>query len=154
MNPVSIEVPMETLRFRNASVEDAATLAPLSAQLIRDEGHRNSMTVPQLTERIEGWLRGEYQAVILELSNSAVGYVLYRIEPEHVYLRQLFVRPEFRRCGFGRQAIDWLWRNSWAEASRLRIDVLVGNAAGAAFWRAVGFKEYCLTMEMERPIDS
>ena len=145
---------MDTLRFRNASAEDAEILAPLNAELIRDEGHRNSMSLPQLAERMAGWLRGEYRAVIFETSGAAVGYALYRVEPDHIYLRQLFVRREHRRHGFGRQAVRWLWRNSWAEASRLRIDVLVGNTAGAAFWRAVGFKEYCLTMEMERPIDS
>jgi GNAT superfamily N-acetyltransferase len=145
---------METLHFRNASAEDADTLAPLNAELIRDEGHRNAMSVPQLAERMADWLRSEYRAVIFELAGSAVGYALFRVDPEHVYLRQLYVRAEYRRRGIGRQAIEWLWRNSWHGASRLRIDVLVGNTAGAEFWQALGFAPYCITMEMERPIDS
>ena len=145
---------MEAVHFRNASAEDAKILAPLNAQLIRDEGHRNSMSEPQLAERMAGWLRHEYRAVIFELAESSVGYALFRVEPEHVYLRQLFVRAEYRRRGIARQAIDWLWRNSWRGASRLRIDVLVGNTVGAEFWRAIGFAPYCITMEMERPIDS
>jgi hypothetical protein len=49
--------------------------------------------------------------------------------------------------------LKWLWGNSWAGVPRLRIDVLVGNTVGAAFWRSVGFKEYSITMEMEPPID-
>jgi GNAT superfamily N-acetyltransferase len=145
---------METVRFRSASAEDAGVLAPLNAQLIRDEGHRNSMTMPQLTDRMAEWLRGEYRAVIFENSESAVGYALYRRDPEHIYLRQLFVKSEHRRRGIARSALKWLWRNSWAGAPRLRIDVLVGNTVGAAFWRSVGFNDYCITMEMERPIDS
>jgi len=28
--------------------------------LIRDEGHRNAMTVAQLQERMANWLKGEY----------------------------------------------------------------------------------------------
>ncbi|APV48881.1 GNAT family N-acetyltransferase [Betaproteobacteria bacterium GR16-43] len=144
---------METLHLRHACIEDAVLLAPLNAQLIQDEGHRNAMTVHELAERMAAWLRADYRAAIFEVSGSPVGYALYRVGPEHVYLRQLFVRSDFRRRGFGRQALEWLWRNSWAGAPRLRIDVLVGNTSGAAFWRAVGFKDYCLTMEMERPID-
>jgi GNAT superfamily N-acetyltransferase len=144
---------METLRFRNASAEDAGILAPLNAQLIRDEGHRNSMTVSQLAARMAEWLRGEYRAVIFEDSESVVGYALYRRDPEHIYLRQLFVKSEYRRRGIARSALKWLWRNAWAGVPRLRIDVLVGNTVGAAFWRGVGFNDYCITMEMERPID-
>jgi GNAT superfamily N-acetyltransferase len=142
---------MQTIRFRIAIPEDAAILAPLNVQLIHDEGHRNSMSVPQLAERMANWLRGDYQAVIFESTNELIGYALFRRGPEHVYLRQLFVRPEYRRRSIGRQAIQWLWKNAWVGASRLRIDVLIGNTAGAAFWRAVGFREYCLTMEMESP---
>jgi len=139
------------MQFRFARAEDAELLASLNAQLIRDEGHRNPMTVAQLAERMSGWLSGEYKAVIFEGSEEVIGYALFRREPEYVYLRQLFVRPRFRRQGFGRQAIAWLWRNAWTDATRLRIDVLVGNTAGQAFWRAVGFRDYCITMEMDAP---
>lgn len=124
-------------------------LAPLNAQLIRDEGHRNSMTIAQLEQRMVGWLRGEYQAVIFELASLVIGYALFRREPEHVYLQQLFVDAAHRRRGVARAALRWLWRNAWADAPRIRIDVLVGNRDGQAFWRAVGFREYCVTMEME-----
>ena len=139
------------MRFRRASAEDADILAPLNAQLIRDEGHRNSMTLPQLAERMAGWLRGEYRAVLFEDAGAVVGYALYRPQADHVYLRQLFVRPESRRRGIGREALAWLWQNEWAGVPRLRIDVLVGNTVGIRFWRAVGFNDYCITMETEPP---
>ncbi|MCX7171399.1 MAG: GNAT family N-acetyltransferase [Proteobacteria bacterium] len=140
------------MHFRFAKPEDAELLAPLNAQLIRDEGHSNSMTVAQLVERMSGWLRGgEYETVLFEDTGIVKGYALFRQEAEHVYLRQLFVRPEFRRHGIGRDAISWLWHNAWQGAPRLRIDVLVGNRDGQAFWRSIGFREYCLTMEMESP---
>lgn len=140
------------MRFRFAKPEDAELLAPLNAQLIRDEGHRNPMTVTELAERMLSWLRGgEYEAVLFEDAAVVTGYALFRREAEHVYLRQLFVRPEFRRHGIGRQAINWLWHNAWRGVPRLRIEVLVGNVNGQAFWRSIGFREYCLTMEMEPP---
>jgi GNAT superfamily N-acetyltransferase len=53
-----------TLTFRFATQADCPLLAELNHQLIRDEGHRNRMTVPELTERMRGWLAGEYRVVI------------------------------------------------------------------------------------------
>jgi GNAT superfamily N-acetyltransferase len=93
----------------------------------------------------------DYSAVIFERSGELLGYALFRRDSDHVYLRQLFVRPEHRRRGIGRLAVSWLWKNVWADASRVRIDVLIGNSTGAAFWRAMGFRDYCVTMEMDRP---
>jgi predicted acetyltransferase len=139
------------MNFRFARPEDANILAPLNAQLIRDEGHRNAMTIPQLADRMAGWLRGEYQAVLFEQSNTTIGYALFRREPEFIYLRQLLIQSEFRRRGYGREAIDWLWRNAWQGAPRLRVDVLVGNSVALDFWRAIGLCEYCVTMETESP---
>jgi GNAT superfamily N-acetyltransferase len=135
------------IHYRAATVDDAALLAPMNAQLIRDEGHRNTMTVEQLAKRMSGWLEAEYQAFVFEADAKAIGYALYRIEPEFVYLRQLFVQPEMRRQGVARQALEWLRQNAWSVRPRVRIDVLVGNQSGIEFWRSVGFVDYCLTLE-------
>jgi GNAT superfamily N-acetyltransferase len=137
------------LVIRLATAADAPLLAEMNYRLIRDEGHRNRMTIPELRERMEVWLRGEYQATVIESDGAPVGYALFRREPEFVYLRHFFVEPEYRRRGIGRAALAWLRANTWADAPRIRLDVLVGNAAGIAFWRAVGFRDYCLTMEWE-----
>lgn len=142
---------MKDLRCRFAAPRDAATLAPLNAQLIRDEGHRNRMSVAELEQRMSAWLSSGYEAVLFELGSQIAGYALFRREPEHIYLRQLFVVAEFRRRGIGRAALAWLWTNAWPDAQRLRIDVLIDNTAAQTFWRAVGFSDYCVAMEMEKP---
>ena len=139
------------MHFRFATSEDAAVLALLNQQLIRDEGHGNPMNLSQLTERIAGWLDGEYQAVLFAEDHTAVGYALFRREPEFVYLRQFYVQADRRRKGIGRSAFHWLWQNAWPDALRLRIDVLVDNVVGRQFWRSVGFQEYCVTMEATQP---
>lgn len=135
------------MTYRYATPADAPALALMNHRLIRDEGHRNPMSVAQLEERMRGWLGGEYQAVLFEDSHGPVGYVLFKQELEWVYLRQFFVAPERRRQGIGRAALQWLLAEGWKGAGRVRLDVLVGNAAGLAFWRSVGFADYCLTME-------
>jgi GNAT superfamily N-acetyltransferase len=137
--------------FHLADFSDAPLLAAMNHRLIRDEGHRNRMTVDQLAQRMRGWLRGEYQAVVFERDGIPIGYALFRAEPEFVYLRQFFVNPDSRRQGIGRAAVEWLLTNVWRDAARVRLEVLVENAAGIAFWRALGFHDYALTMERESP---
>ena len=112
------------MNYRFASPKDAPVLAPLNQELIRDEGHRNPMTLAQLNERLVGWLASDYRAVIFEDGPLVVGYALFRHEPEYVYLRQLFVLPSHRRKGIGRAALQWLWANAWVGVERLRIEVL------------------------------
>ena len=135
--------------IRFAMVEDAETLGALNAQLIRDEGHRNAMTIPQLVQRMADWLRADHEAAIVEDRGTIVGYALFRREAEYVYLRQIFVCGESRRRGIGRRLFQWLLQNAWQAVPRIRIDVLVGNEGGRRFWESIGFRAYCLTMEME-----
>jgi predicted metal-dependent HD superfamily phosphohydrolase len=54
------------ISFRTATLDDCALLAELNQQLIRDEGHRNRMTAPQLEQRMRGFIQGEYRAMIFE----------------------------------------------------------------------------------------
>ena len=84
------------MQIRSATVEDAEILGA-AGQLIRDEGHRNAMTIPQLVQRMADWLRAEYEAAIAEERRTLVGYALFRREVDYVYLRQIFVRAENRR---------------------------------------------------------
>jgi len=140
---------MSDLEYRFATQEDARLLAEMNQQLIRDEGHRNKMTLPQLQQRMSRWLQGDYTAVIFSEGAQIAGYALYRNDAEWIYLRQLFVKPEMRRKGIARKAISWLKKNAWKETKPIRIEVLVGNPDGISFWKAVGFKDYCITMEME-----
>jgi hypothetical protein len=74
------------MNFRRATSNDCALLAKLNHQLIRDEGHRNEMTVPELEQRMKNWLASEYSAVIFEKDEEVVAYALYREQPEEIYL--------------------------------------------------------------------
>ncbi len=137
------------MEYRFATAADVPVLAAMNEQLIRDEGHRNPMTLPELEGRMGEWLAGEYRALLFEEAGAAVGYALFRHDPDFVSLRQLFVAAGHRRKGIARGALVWLRANAWAGVPRVRIDVLVGNEGAIAFWRAVGFRDYCVTMERE-----
>jgi ribosomal protein S18 acetylase RimI-like enzyme len=137
------------MSLRRATSADATVLANLNGQLIQDEGHRNPMSVPELVERMRSWLDGDYQAVIAEEHGAFVGYALFRRGPDHVYVRQLFVQRNTRRRGIGRNIVQWLIDNVAEDVARLRIEVLVGNEAAKSFWKAIGFHDYCVTMELD-----
>ena len=136
------------ITFRPASLNDCALLAELNHQLIGDEGHRNPMTIPQLEQRMRGFIDGEYRAVIFEQAGGVVAYALYREGPEEIYLRQLFVARHRRRQGIGRRAVEILRSKVWPKTKRLAVEVLVANTAAVAFWRAVGYVDYALTLEI------
>jgi GNAT superfamily N-acetyltransferase len=134
--------------FRRATLDDCPLLAQLNHQLIQDEGHRNPMTAPELEHRLRGWLQSEYTAILFEHDAQTVAYALYREQPREIYLRQLFVARNRRRQGIGRRAIEILRTQIWPATKRLTVDVLAHNSPAVAFWRSVGYADYCLTLEI------
>jgi len=136
------------MNYRRATESDCSLLADLNYQLIRDEGHRNRMSVSELEQRMKGWLAKEYTAILFESAGAVIAYALYEEKPEEIYLRQLFVVRQRRRKGIGRQALDLMRSEIWSRNKRLTVEVLVQNEAAVAFWRAMGFRDYCLALEI------
>lgn len=139
----------DTLRYRLATDGDVPLLARLNRELIDDEGHRNPMSVPELEARMRGWLAGEYCAVLFEREGQVVAYVLYRAEASDIYVRHLYVVRGARRQGIATAALRLLAREVWPPDTRISLDVLVDNAGTLAFYRALGFQPYALTLEIE-----
>jgi nitroimidazol reductase NimA-like FMN-containing flavoprotein (pyridoxamine 5'-phosphate oxidase superfamily)/predicted acetyltransferase len=140
-----------TMNHRFVTDGDLDLLATWNHQLIHDEGHRNPMSIPKLEERMRGWLEGEYRAVVFEIGSEPVAYALYRETAHEVYLRQFFVSGSHRRRGVGKRAIEILRGQVWPPDKRLTVDVLTANAPAIAFWRAVGYTDYSLTLEIMPP---
>jgi predicted acetyltransferase len=137
------------MQYRFATLADCPTLAVMNHQLIQDEGHRNPMTVAQLEERMCGWLTsGEYKAVIFEMQEKPVAYALFSETDVEIYLRQLFVVREQRHQGIGSQAMQKLFSDFWDNQKRWTVSVLTNNQPAVAFWRAMGYADYALTLEM------
>ena len=136
------------MQYRSARPEDYPLLAEFNHQLIRDEGHRNAMTVMELEERMRDWLAAEYAAVLFTLGGETVAYALYWKKPHEIYLRHLFVVRHRRRQGIGRGAMEILRSKIWPAHMRLTVEVLAQNTAAVAFWRSVGYQDYSLKLEM------
>lgn len=73
------------MKHRVAAIEDCLELGKLNYHLIQDEGHRNSMTIAQLEERMDGWLTpGEYRAILFEDDVETVAYALRETDAERL----------------------------------------------------------------------
>jgi predicted acetyltransferase len=148
ISSVTVRRRKKKMNFRPATTSDCPLLAEWNHQLIRDEGHRNPMTVPQLEKRMRGWLSSEYQAVVFEEGSEPVACALFCEQPEQIYLRQLFVVRHRRSQGIGRRAVDILRSQIWPRTKRLTVEVLVANKRAVAFWRKVGYSDYSLALEI------
>ena len=138
------------LGHRVATFGDVPTLARMNQQLIEDEGHRNRMPLHELEARMRSLLDGDYTATLFEWDSQIVAYVLWRDEPDWVYLRQFFVARDCRRRGIGAHAVRLLTDQVLPADKRIRVNVLIENRPALEFWRAVGFVDYLITLEMER----
>jgi ribosomal protein S18 acetylase RimI-like enzyme len=139
---------MDAETYVLATIADCPELAQMNKQLIIDEGHSNPMTVDQLEQRMAGFLSAKYRAFILKAGAETVGYCLYRPEDDRIYIRQFFIKKEYRRTGAGRRFIQWMKDNVWP-GPELVLEVLSRNTAGIRFWRSLGFADYCITMKMK-----
>ena len=137
---------------RLATIDDVPLLARMNRELVEDEQHRNRFRSDAwLEKRMSSFLAGDYTAVIFELDGEAVAYALFRDHPDHddtLYLRQIFVRRERRRQGVGRTAVRMLRGQIWPQDKRITTEVLVGNQVARQFYAAVGFRPYCMELEM------
>jgi len=121
-------------------------ISELNFQLIKDEAHRNSMSLSELNTRMDKWLSKEYSAALFTLDQQIIGYVLWRNKNEFIYIRQFFIVKNFRSQGLGKKAFHLAKEKYWV-TEKLRLEVLVHNETAIQFWNSVGFKEYCITME-------
>jgi GNAT superfamily N-acetyltransferase len=137
------------VKLRYATEADVVLLAELNHQLIQDERASNPMSVVELAARMRAWLRGDYRAVIFEVSSELIGYALFRPSEEGLYLRQFFVSRPHRRKGLGRRAIQLLREQVVPSGQALSLEVLIHNEAGIAFWRALGFPEHALSFRID-----
>lgn len=100
------------MQYRFVDDSDLDLLAEWNHQLIRDEGHRNTMTIPELRRRMMGWSPRKRLTVEVLTANEpavafwrSVGYVDYSLTLE--------IMPELTREQG--QAPDALSRSGHAE---------------------------------------
>lgn len=139
------------MHLRRATTSDVPLLAAMNGRLLEDEAHHLKLASSALEQRMRGWLAGEYQAVLFIDAEEPVGYALFRPDEHGIYLRQFYIERGRRRQGLGRKAIEQLRHEIWPAGTQIKLEVLAGNQPALAFWRAVGFVDYAITMRSPPP---
>ena len=97
------------------------------------------MTIPELIERMEGFLFGDYNALFCIDENMAVlGYALVNVTAKPIYLRQFFICRNERRKGYGKQFFYKLLE--YLNIETIDIEVMIWNNTGKAFWESLNFQ--------------
>ena len=120
-----------TVVYRQAGLADLKVLTGFNAGLQRDEGSPQPLAEAALRQRMADWLRrGDYQAILAERDGQPLGYALYRLEEQVIFLRHLYVVPEVRRQGLGRTFYHHLRDELWPAGWPVQLNVLAANSRG------------------------
>jgi [ribosomal protein S5]-alanine N-acetyltransferase len=145
-----------SLSCRSATAADVPLLARMNQQLIEDEGSRNPLSLAELEARMEGWIDGDWDAVIIEQNGEPVGYVLFQLRSDEYRpadttadVRQFFIEREYRSRGIGRRAFGIVAETYFPDLSAVVLDVLETNPRARRFWETLGFEPYCTTMKFK-----
>lgn len=138
------------LRVDRAGRAEAELLATLNFQLDEDEPHPYPLPRPALAERMARWIEtGEYEVLLFRRGDRVIGYAAWRAEDRGAYLRHFFICRDQRRQGWGRAAMKLLRRDVFPKDRPVQIEAAIGNTGGIAFWRAIGFADFGLSMELK-----
>lgn len=127
---------------------DIEELASMNKQLIDAEKSNNQMSISELRDRMVGFLAGEYEAFFFMESDAVIGYALVKGSVSPLYLRQFFIKEEYRRKHYGTVAFQELLQHLGVES--IELEVLPWNERGIRFWSSLGFKEISRYMRLEQ----
>ena len=136
------------MKIRRCTTEDVPELAVMNKSLIEDEKSTNPMNLEELGQRMEGFLAGEYDAYYFMMDDAVIGYALVRKSSTPLYLRQFFIKRQYRRRHYGKEAFSLLLDELAADT--IELDVLPWNEAGLLFWKDCGLQETCISMKYSR----
>lgn len=140
------------MRCRPIQRVDLELVSSWNRQLQIDEG-ATVMEPEAVLDRLRGWLQSDYEGVVFELGDAAVGYALFRSTdpdlkaPDGLYLRQFFVASQHRRRGIGTAAFRE-FTTQVVRGRRLVLEVLESNPGGERFWQSLGLTRYSTTFEL------
>ncbi|WP_379134061.1 GNAT family N-acetyltransferase [Paenibacillus sp. sgz500958] len=145
-----------TLRLQSARNSDLQILAEMNKQLIEDEKSSNPMGIKELEGRMREFLENAWGIDLILKESKIIGYTLYKYQEDlfnrdekQVYIRQYFIRREYRNMGYGIAGIELLKKTRFKDVEKIEIDVLETNPEGKRFWDSAGFKPYYTNMRME-----
>ena len=133
------------LSIRPASVEDVGLLRNLIRELAEYEKELDSVEITEEQLREDGFGDNpKYRALIAEWDGRPVGYAFFfgfysTWMGRHMFLEDLYVKPEYRSKGIGRQLMAQVAQIARAEKCRaMRWEVLGWNQKAIDVYKGIG----------------
>jgi GNAT superfamily N-acetyltransferase len=139
----------DSITISVATEADIPKLAELNRQLMEDEAHPHMLEIEALRARMARWLAGEYHVLVFRNGARICGYAAWCPEERGTYLRHFFICRDQRRQGLGRAIIAKLRREHFPKDQPLQLEAAIWNTDAIAFWRAMGFQDFGLTLELK-----
>lgn len=143
---MTIETTLPDLNIRHATIDDCQTILDFIVELAVYEKleHEVVATVATLKETLFGATRFA-QCIIAEYQSKPVGYALFFNNfstftgRPGIYLEDLYVQPEMRGKGFGKNLLAYLAKLAVdSNFTRVEWSVLDWNEPSIQFYRSIG----------------
>ena len=114
---------------------------------------------PYFTRILENAVQSEHYHFLLARDSGAIaGFVSYWVAEEPAregirsgYISDIYIKPGFRRCGYGTALVREVFRRLGESSVRsVQLSVYMENGGALEFWRAFGFSPF--TYRMRRPL--
>lgn len=135
------------LHIRHAQIEDIPSLLTLIQELADYE--KLSKEAVANEDLLNYWLfeQKRAEALILEVDQGVIGFALYFhnfstfLGKAGLYLEDLYIRPEYRHKGYGKQVFKYLAKLALDRGcGRMECSVLDWNAPSIRFYQSLGAK--------------
>lgn len=133
------------LTVREACAEDAALLAELIREMAAFEKLSGEVSADAATLTEQIFVKKRAEVRILECEGKTAGYCLYFFNFSSflgrggLYVEDIYLRPEYRRRGFGKSVFEWLETLARAEGcGRMEWVCLDWNSTAQEFYRRFG----------------
>ena len=133
------------LSIRPATINDAALLRTLIRELAEYEHELEMVTITEADLARDGFgPQPKFSALIAEWDGQPAGYALFfdvysTWQGRHLFLEDLFVRPEFRGRKIGKRVLAAVARIAEHNGCRgMRWEVLDWNHSAVEFYKSLG----------------
>jgi len=132
-----------------ATKSDHSELSKMYLGLRADERMDDIMTDDQVSDKMLHFLNDKnYSAFKILQDDSLAGYALIELSREPLYLKHLYVKPEYRRKGYGSLAIHELLKIF--HETQIEIEEMIWNEDAVKFYESIGFDKRIIGMRLSK----
>jgi ribosomal protein S18 acetylase RimI-like enzyme len=110
----------------------------------------NEMSDDEICKRMESFITGDvYKVHVLENNaKDIIGYCVLDITRSPNYMRQLFIKREYRNHGYGRMLLEKAMEEH--QLNEIDLEVMIWNEGAIRFYEHIGFKPRYMGMRFKK----